>query len=134
MIAPLFGYVVTPAAAPAAVPVPTSTNAQRFYNQIDAPATSQEQNIPALQSTAHPAVAPANVVHLAAPTVQPAQFSPIDLGSAPVPTAQSILTQEQLEASAASEEVNQLNTQQQGLTEAQRMVQTHDAEWTARQP
>ena len=37
-----------------------------------------------------------------------------------------------LDASAASEEQNQLNTAASGLTEAQKLVQQHDAEWRAK--
>lgn len=127
MIAPLFGYAVE---LQQSAPAPTSTNVQRFNDQVAAPATSVEDKvIPTV--VAAPVSAP---IPVAQPTAPPRQsYSPIDLGSAPVPTAQTILSQEQYDASQASEEQNQLNTAQSGLTEAQRLVEQHDAEWAARQ-
>jgi hypothetical protein len=58
-------------------------------------------------------------------------FSPADTGYRPVPTPTTMLTQEQFDASQASEEQNFINGQLQGLTPAQQMVQVHEAEGNA---
>lgn len=66
-----------------------------------------------------------------ATTVPAGSFSPSDLGNRPVPTPTTMLSQEQFDASQASEEQNFLNTNASGLTPAQQMVQVHDAEQAA---
>lgn len=69
-----------------------------------------------------------------ATAVPATSFSPIDTGYRPVPTPTTMLPQEQFDASMASEEQNQLNTQLSGLTPAQQMVRVHDAEYAASSP
>jgi hypothetical protein len=66
-----------------------------------------------------------------ATTVPARSFSPADTGYRPVPTPTTMLTQEQFDASQASEEQNFINGQLQGLTPAQQMVQVHEAEGNA---
>lgn len=118
-----------PQAAPTArIIAPTLTDRQRLEAQQDAPATDAEQQVIQQPAPATP------MPHADAPAQPGTSFSPIDLGNAPLPTPTSGLSQEQLDASQASEEVNQLNTMQSGLTEAQKLVQQHDAEWSAAHP
>jgi len=63
----------------------------------------------------------------------PAQsLSPVDLTYRPVPTPTTMLTDEQFQASQASEEQNFIDGQLQNLTPAQQMVRVHDAEQAAR--
>lgn len=66
-----------------------------------------------------------------ATTVPATSFSPTDLGYRPAPTPTTMLSPEQFEASQASEEQNFLNTSASGLTPAQQLVQTHNAEQNA---
>lgn len=112
--------------------VPTMSNVERFYASQEAPRTAQEQQA---------IVQPTPIVVPTQPPAQPSALnapgtalSPVDLVYAPVATPVSILSQEQLDASAASEEQNQLNTQLSGLTPAQQVVAEHDAAWKAKHP
>lgn len=120
---------------------PTLAPAARVQLQQAAPSTSQEgqalrQAVPTvnlatppplpLQATAQ-AVSPPSVLEDA-----PAQsLSPVDLVWVPVPTPTTMLSQEQYDASQASEEVNFINNAEAGLTEAQKLVTVHAAEQAA---
>jgi hypothetical protein len=69
-----------------------------------------------------------------ATTVPATSFSPSDTGYRPVATPTTMLTDEQFQASQASEEQNFLNTSASGQTPAQQMVQTGNAEHNAQTP
>jgi hypothetical protein len=132
----------TVSAPPAAAPAPTLAPVQRQQLQQAAPQTAAEQQavqqaVPTAD-TRQPPPLPAQAT--AASVVQPLvtsdearQYSPVDLGWAPLPTPTTMLSQEQYDASQASEEQNFLNNAEQGLTEAQKLVKIHEAEQNAKE-
>lgn len=103
--------------APAAQP--TSAPAVRATNAAAAPATSAE-TLPIATPQANQPVQPP-------PAAAAPQFSPVDLGDVPAPTAQTSLSPEQYAASQASEEMTFLNNANAGLTPAQRAVAEYNA-------
>lgn len=127
-----------------AAPQPTLTAAQLAAAQQRADATAAEQQAiqqaQPVEDASKPPMLPveATAAAIAQPSALdavPAQsLSPADLGYRPAPTPTTMLTQEQFDASQASEEQNQLNTAASGLTPAQQMVQVHDAEYNASNP
>jgi hypothetical protein len=128
--------------APAqAAPAPTLAPAQIYQLQQAAPQTAAEQQavqraIPTPNAALPPPLpAQATAQAIVQPVVgadQAQQYSPVDLGWAPVATPTTMLSQEQYDASQASEEQNQLNTAASGLTEAQKLVKVHEAEQAAK--
>jgi hypothetical protein len=131
----------TSSAPPLATPAPTLAPMQRQQLQQAAPQTAVEQQavqqaVPTAD-TRQPPLLPAQAT--AAAVQQPIvnadearQYSPVDLGWAPLPTPTTMLSQEQYDASQASEEQNFLNNAEQGLTEAQKLVKIHEAEQNAK--
>jgi hypothetical protein len=131
----------TSSAPPAAAPAPTLAPIQRQQLQQAAPQTAAEQQaiqqaVPTADTRQPP---PLPVQATAAAVQQPIvnadearQYSPVDLGWAPLPTPTTMLSPEQFDASQASEEQNFLNNAEQGLTEAQKLVKIHDAEQQAK--
>jgi hypothetical protein len=120
---------------------PTSTgdqikDDQKDVGQTDADRQALDQSLPK-DDLSKPPMLPveataAAVTQPAALDAVPAQsLSPVDLTYRPVPTPTTMLTQEQFDASQASEEQNFINGQLQGLTPAQQMVQVHEAEGNA---
>lgn len=135
-------YLPTAAAPADAPPAPTLDPAARQQLQHAAPATSSEaqavnQAIPT-ENVATPPLLPAQAtaatIHQASTLddVAPASLSPVDLVWVPIPTPTTMLSQEQYDASQASEEQQFLDNAEQGLTEAQKLVRIHEAEQAAK--
>lgn len=108
-----------PAPITLATAQPTSAPAVRATDAAAAPATSAE-TLPIATPQANQPVQPP-------PAAVAPQFSPIDLGDVPAPTAQTTLSPEQYAASQASEELTFLNNANAGLTPAQRAVAEYNA-------
>lgn len=132
---PNFG-ASTPASAPTLAPAQI-----RQYQQA-APMTAVEDNINA-QLSAPPVATPVPLVAFPsaggeevapAPVQQaaPAINLPIDMLYPTFTPVPSLLTQEQLDAAAASEEQNYLNSINSTLTSAQEAVKEGEAEWLIR--
>jgi hypothetical protein len=120
-----------------AAPAPTLAPAQIRQLQQAAPQTAAEQQavqqaVPTADvRTPPPLPAQATAASVVQPIVnrdEAQQYSPVDLGWAPLPTPTTMLSQEQYDDSQASEEQNFLNNAEQGLTEAQKLVRIHEAE------
>jgi hypothetical protein len=131
----------TAGAPPTAAPAPTLAPVQRQQLQQAAPQTAIEQQaiqqaIPTADTRQPPPLpVEATAASIAQPIVtgeEAQQYSPVDLGWAPLPTPTTMLSPEQYDASQASEEQNFLNNAEQGLTEAQKLVKIHDAEQQAK--
>lgn len=137
MIVTTFHAGTVNAPAPAATLAPI----ERQQLQQAAPQTSAEQQvIKQAIPTPNAALPPPLPAQATAQAVQQPvvtsnetqQYSPVDLGWAPIPTPTTMLSQEQYDASQASEEQNFLNNAEQGLTEAQKLVRIHEAEQRAK--
>jgi hypothetical protein len=115
-------------AAIAAAANRTAAEQQTLSQAIPTEDTSKPPALPA-QATAAALTQPS-----ALDSVPAGALSTTDLTYRPIPTPTTMLTQEQFDASQASEEQNFLNTNASGLTPAQQMVQQHDAEWRAKNP
>jgi hypothetical protein len=123
------------------LPRPTLDTAQRSTSQQRAPSTAAEQQaIQQAQPAPDLSKPPALPVEATAAAVsQPSalddvparSLSPVDLTYRPVPTPTTMLSQEQFDASQASEEQQFIDNQLQGLTPAQQMVRVHAAEQAA---
>ena len=101
---------------------PTSAPAARATNAAAAPATA------ALRCRRRRRTTPqANQPVEPPPAAAAPQFSPVDLGDVPAPTAQTSLSPEQYAAAQASEEMAFLNNANAGLTPAQKAVAEYNA-------
>jgi hypothetical protein len=125
------------ATAPALAPTLTAAQLAAAAAAAQSAAEQQavQQAIPTADTTVPPPLpAEATAAAITQPKIsadEAKQYSPVDLGWAPLPTPTTMLSPEQYDASQASEEVNFLNNAEANLTEAQKLVKVHEAEQNA---